>query len=336
LNKAFIDILEVSNPRIYLSEDFDKPEIKEWLQIKEVTLREDELIMPCLLEDRLIALIVLGKKLSEDAYTDEDIRLLSALAAQAAVALDHTRTYEEVKKDFDANQKKLYDTEKLLARSEKIASMANLIQEYNHQVKTPLSIIRGRVETLFDKNRDDEYLKKTRQTVLDQIDRADYIVESTLRLSRPRERHEVDIDINEIIRSALRLFPPSGVHLTENLSPVCPIRGDKEDLETVFINLFKNAVEAMPKGGELAIKTYAVVEEQKNMICVEVSDTGSGIPPENRDKIFEPFFSTNVTKGRGLGLSIVFRIMREHVGSIEVKSEVGQGTAFILKFPAIN
>jgi signal transduction histidine kinase len=293
-----------------------------------------ELVIPCIFRGRLIALILLGGKLSEEAYSDEDLRLLKDMANHSAIALDHARTYEEISKDFDANQKKLYDTERLLARSEKIASMANLVQEYNHQVKTPLSIIRGRIETLFDKTRDEEYLKSMQALLLEQVDRANYIVESTLRLSRPHERQETELDMTKLIEEALHLFPPSGVSVVKELQPGLTIKGDREDLETVFINLFKNAVEAMPRGGELKITTYAGEENGSPLACATVADTGVGIPPENLEKIFEPFFSTSVTKGRGLGLSIVFRIVREHLGSIDIESQVGKGTKFILKFPA--
>jgi signal transduction histidine kinase len=333
LRQTFYEIIEVANPRVYLPGDFTRPEVRNLLDVKELTFKEKDLVIPCLIEDRLIALIVLGKKLSEDPYTDEDIKLLQALASQVAIAIDHTHTYEKIKKDFEANQKKLYDTERLLARSEKIAAMANLIQEYNHQIKTPLAVIKGRVGMLFDRNRDEQYLKEIQKIIIEQIDRADYIVESTLRLTRPRERKEIELDLNDVIENALRLFPPSGVQLIKKLSPIPQINGDKEDLETVFINLIKNAAEAMPKGGELTMSTHLTTDGDNSVVCAEITDTGVGIPEANMEKIFEPFFSTYVTKGRGIGLSVVFKIIREHLGKIEVKSQIGKGTTFTVKLP---
>ena len=297
---------------------------------------KSSIYIPFYSSDDLEAIIVIDKKASESSFDDKDYSLFKMTQNQVFLVLDRIRPYEKIKKDYEANQKKLYDTERLLARSEKIASMANLVQEYNHQVKTPLAIIRGRIETLFDKTRDEEYLKKMQALLLEQVDRANYIVESTLRLSRPHERQETLLDLGQEIEEALRLFPPSGVSVVKDLAPGLVIRGDREDLETVFINLFKNAVEAMSKGGELRITTCAGEENGAPIVRAEVADTGVGIPPENMEKIFEPFFSTSVTKGRGLGLSIVFRIMREHLGSVEVKSQPGQGTKFILKFPAKN
>ena len=303
---------------------------------QDLTRAKEGLVMPLSSSEGLEGILTLGPKISEDPYNDKELTVFRTIMVQVRAIFDRVRPYERIKRDYDANQKKLYDTERLLARSEKIASMANLVQEYNHQVKTPLAIIRGRVETLFDKTRDEEYLKKMQALVLEQVDRANYIVESTLRLSRPHERQETLLDLGQEIEEALRLFPPSGVSVVLDLAPGLVIRGDREDLETVFINLFKNAVEAMRKGGELRITTCAGEENGAPIVRAEVADTGVGIPAGNMEKIFEPFFSTSVTQGRGLGLSIVFRIMREHLGSVEVKSQPGQGTKFILKFPAKN
>jgi len=320
---------------------------KQDTSYQDVTQIKNGVVIPLSSSDGVEGLIILDQKVSEDPYNEKDLTLLRTIMLQILAVFDRIRPYENIKKEFEANQKQLYDTEKLLARSEKIASMAGLIQEYNHQIKTPLGIVRGRIETLFDKTRDIEYMQKMQKIILEQIDRVNYIVESTLRLSQPREHQEVELDLNEMVNSALDLFPPGGVHLVKELNPVPKIKGDKEDLQTLFINLIKNAIEAMPKGGELKIVTYSAEEEGKPVVSAEVSDTGVGIPQENMEKIFEPFFSTNVTKGRGLGLSIVFRITREHLGKINVKSQVGkglparlaakragrQGSTFILKFP---
>ncbi|MGB9613346.1 MAG: ATP-binding protein [Candidatus Margulisiibacteriota bacterium] len=329
LRRIFYEIIEVSNPRIYLSGDFDKPEVKQFLAVKELTFLGEDLVIPCLLEGRPIAIIVLGKKLSEDEYTTEDLQLLQTLASQTAVAIDHTRTYEEIKRDFEANQKKLYETERLLARSERIASLANLIREYNHEIKTPLAIIRNELALMPD----DPELVSFKGKMIKAMNRIKDIVENTLRLSDVSRREKIEVNINEIIEESLTLFPPSGVRVVKELGVLPKMLGDPEDLKMVFMNLIKNAVEAMPQGGELKIKSYPLIEEGHTRIMVEVSDTGVGIPAENLDKIFEPFFSTHVTKGRGLGLSIVFRIVREHGGEIKVESQLGKGTTFRLVFP---
>jgi len=330
LQRAFYEVLEVSNPRIYLWEDFDRPEVRELMEVKEMSFRGEDLVIPCRLEDRLIAIIVLGKKLSEDAYTDEDLRLLQVLANQTAVALDHTRTYEEIKQDYEASREKLLETERLLARSERIASLANLIREYNHEIKTPLAILRNELALLPD----DPSLENFREKAIKAIERIKDIVESTLRLSDVGKRKIEDVNLNEVIEGSLKLFPPSGVEVVKELSPLPTIKGDSDDLKIVLVNLIKNAVEAMPQGGELKLKSYTEQEQDKTYVILEVKDTGVGIPKENLEKIFEPFFSTHVTKGRGLGLSIVFRVVREHGGKIQVESELGKGSTFRIALPS--
>jgi signal transduction histidine kinase len=253
---------------------------------------------------------------------------------QSLAMLDRVAHYETMQRNFDANQKKLYDTERLLARSEKIASMAGLIQEYNHEIRTPLAIMSSKILSLPDDAKELGDFKEIKEYFQKQISRASDIVDSTLRLSKPKERHEIDLDLNEVIENALTLYQPIGAEVVKELNSLPIIKGDFEDLKLVFINLIKNAREAIPDKGTITIRTAAARENDAPLVVAEVSDTGVGIPKENLDKIFEPFFSTNVTKGRGLGLSIVFRIVREHLGSIEVKSQPGQGATFILKFPA--
>ncbi|MFH1361112.1 MAG: ATP-binding protein [bacterium] len=286
------------------------------------------LFIPLSSSEGLEGIVILGEKVSEDPYSQRDITLFKTIMVQALAIFDRIRPYEKIKHDFEATQKKLYDTERILARSEKIAALATLIREYNHEIKTPLTIIRSELALWPE----DPKLAESKKAMIEAIRRASDIVESTLRLSQPKEHHEVDVNINEVLEYALNLFPPSGVHLAKKLQKLPIIKGDKQDLRTVFINLIKNAVEAMPEGGELKIKTYTEKESDKELVCVEISDTGAGIPEENREKIFEPFFSTHVTKGRGLGLSIVFRIIREHSGSITFKSKVGKGTTFKISF----
>jgi len=305
------------------------PAVTKIIDKHDIFSDQGKLYIPSFVKDELLAFLVLGGKRSEDSFTNNDFEVFKTIGEYLAICLEYiVRPYEEVRKNFEANEKKLYETERLLARSEKIASLANLIREYNHEIKTPLTIIRSELALWPD----DPKTAESKQVMIDAIKRANDIVESTLRLSQPKEHHEEAVNIAEVVESALKLFPPSGVHVALDLRPVPMIKGDKEDLQTVFVNLIKNAVEAMPDGGELRLKTYTEQADAKQLVCAEVTDTGVGIPEENKEKIFEPFFSTHVTKGRGLGLSIIFRIIREHGGTISINSKVGEGTTFKLSF----
>lgn len=353
LYDTFFNVVEISNPRVYLPEYFseaektssrylyyskeqylpqteettianDSPTLTELIAKREPLLEVKELnaalVVPCLLEDRLIAIFVLGKKLSEDSYTDEDIRLLKVLANQAAVALDHTRSYEKIKGELEI-------AERELGRSQRLASLGTLTAGVTHEIRNPLAVIRSETERLTTKPRDDEYLHQYSNLVIKHVDRIAGIVSRMLDFAKEKPKAIDTVDINEVIRSTLQLFAISRITVKQELMEVLPVKGDAEELQEVFINLIQNAIEAMPEGGILTLRSYS----QEGKTVVEVSDTGKGIPEEVRQRIFDPFFSTR-HEGVGLGLSIVYRIIREHGAEIKVLSEAGKGTTFKIEF----
>jgi len=353
LYETFSNVVEISNPRVYLPEYFseaeksssrylyyskeqylpqteeptivnDSPTLAELIAKREPLLEVKELnaalVVPCLLEDRLIAIFVLGKKLSEDSYTDEDIRLLKVLANQAAVALDHTRSYEKIKGELEI-------AERDLGRSQRLASLGTLTAGVTHEIRNPLAVIRSETERLNTKPRDDEYLHQYSNLVIKHVDRIAGIVSRMLDFAKEKPKAIDTVDINEVIRSTLQMFAISRITVKQELMEVLPVKGDAEELQEVFINLIQNAIEAMPEGGILTLRSYS----QEGKTVVEVSDTGKGIPEEVRQRIFDPFFSTR-HEGVGLGLSIVYRIIREHGAEIKVLSEAGKGTTFKIEF----
>jgi len=287
------------------------------LEIKELNAA---LVVPCLLEDRLIAIFVLGRKLSEDPYTDEDIKLLKVLANQAAVALDHTRSYEKIKGDLEV-------VERELGRAQRLASLGTLTAGVTHEIRNPLAVIRSETERLTVKPRDAEYLTQYSNLVIKHVDRIAGIISRMLEFSKEKPKTIDAVNLNEVIRSTLEMFAISRITLKQELTEVPPVKGDAEELQEVFINLIQNAIEAMPEGGTLTLRSYT--EEGK--VVAEVSDTGKGIPVEIRQRIFDPFFSTR-HEGVGLGLSIVYRIIREHGAEIKIDSEEGKGTTFKIIF----
>ena len=353
LYETFTKVVEISNPRVYLPEYFsemeknsgrylcyskdkylprgeemtianDLPMVAELITQREPLLENKELnaalVVPCLLEDRLIAIFVLGKKLSEDPYTDEDIKLLKVLANQAAVALDHTRSYEKIKGDLEV-------VERELGRAQRLASLGTLTAGVTHEIRNPLAVIRSETERLTVKPRDAEYLTQYSNLVIKHVDRIAGIISRMLEFAKEKPKAIETVDLNDVIRSTLEMFAISRITLKQELTEVPPVKGDAEELQEVFINLIQNAIEAMPEGGTLTLRSY----KEEGKVVTEVSDTGKGIPEEIRQRIFDPFFSTR-HEGVGLGLSIVYRIIREHGAEIKVASEVGKGTTFRIIF----
>jgi len=271
----------------------------------------------------------LGEKISEDPYDEKDLTLFRTIQAQILAILDRIRPYEQVKKDFEASQKKLYEAERMLERSQRLASLGTIAAGVAHEIRNPLTVIYSKTARLTDQLRDKEYLEAFKKDVLESAERINNIIKEMYNLSKVKEKKGVRVNLNEIISATLELILISRIQLKRELYPVSDIIADPEDLKQVFINLIDNAIKAMPEGGTLTLSTY----QEENKVCAKVSDTGCGIPPENLPRIFDPFFSTR-HEGVGLGLSIAHRIVIEHNGTIEVTSKVGEGTTFTLKFPA--
>jgi PAS domain S-box-containing protein len=227
--------------------------------------------------------------------------------------------------------------EEQLQISEKMASIGLLAAGVAHEVNTPLTGISSFTQLLLDGADPGD----PRTAILEKIERQTFraakIVNGLLTLSRPgaHDGERTRVDINAVINDVLALlehqFHVSRITLRRELSaaPVAVV-GIEHQLQQVFLNLFLNARDAMPKGGWLTIQTYGDGEHA----IVEVADTGSGIPSEHLARIYDPFFTTKaIGRGTGLGLSISYGILREHGGSIRCDSTAGQGTRFILTLP---
>ena len=151
----------------------------------------------------------------------------------------------------------------------------------------------------------------------------------------PVEKQEWDV--NEVVEAALSMIqnPPKAVRVEKRLGQVPKARINAGQIQRLVLNVCNNAFEAMPDGGVLTFQTSKAVKDGRDMVEIDVRDTGTGIYEENRSKIFDPFFTTKGEgKGRGLGLTLVYEIIGKHSGNIEVESEVGKGTTFKFFIPA--
>jgi PAS domain S-box-containing protein len=229
--------------------------------------------------------------------------------------------------------------EEQLQISEKMASIGLLAAGVAHEVNTPLTGISSFTQMLLDGADPADPRTRLLEKIERQTFRAAKIVNGLLNLSRPVSSGGTDVtpvDINTVINDVLALLEHQlalhRIKVRKELAegPVT-VLGLEHKLQQVFLNLFLNAKDAMPRGGWLSITTRV----ERDRVQAEVSDTGSGIPNEYLARIYDPFFTTKATgQGTGLGLSITYGIVREHEGSIDCDSVVGQGTRFILDFPS--
>jgi signal transduction histidine kinase len=169
-----------------------------------------------------------------------------------------------------------------------------------------------------------------------QVERASATVKNLLDFTRKDRSAFTTLDATDAVRSAVRLVSNEAMlgRVTWRLEldgALPPVRGNPHDLQQVFVNLFLNAIQAMPEGGEIGVETWP---EGDGFVRIEVSDTGVGIEPEHVEEIFDPFFTTKEPgEGTGLGLSVSHSIIEKHGGRIAVESERGTGTTFSVYLP---
>jgi hypothetical protein len=225
--------------------------------------------------------------------------------------------------------------EEQLQISEKMASIGLLAAGVAHEVNTPLTGISSYTQMLLDRADPDDPRTKLLEKIERQTFRAAKIVNGLLNLARPAQVETGPVDINAVINDVLALlehqFRNGKIQVRKELSTATPIvQGIEYKLQQVFLNLFLNARDAMPRGGWLSV----ISRRENGSAVIEVSDTGLGIPAEHLSRIYDPFFTTKaIGKGTGLGLSITYGIVQEHGGTMTCESAEGQGTRFALALP---
>ena len=222
--------------------------------------------------------------------------------------------------------------EEVLIRSERLATLGELAGGVAHELRNPLAAITNAIYFLniAIENPNSE-IKETLQILEQEVKTSGRIISDLLDFARVKSPDHQEVDINNCIQSALtRTKVPDNIELESQLDEGLPsLMGDPGQLEQIIGNLLLNAIQAMPDGGKMIIKSEL---ESPEWVEVSITDTGVGIPEENREKIFEPLFTTKA-KGIGLGLAIVQVLVHGHNGIITVESEVRKGSTFIIRFP---
>jgi len=232
----------------------------------------------------------------------------------------------------------LFETQKKLARSERLAVAGQLAASLAHEIGTPLNSISGHVQLLARRKDADESTRRRLQIIEKQIDNIVRTVNQLLSWSRKFELKIDLVDLRRVIEEAVLLSSPAlqlrKIEVRLNLAKDCPkIYGDDAYLQQVLLNLINNSMDAMPKGGALRIET-GPAEDGAREVEVRVADSGSGMSRETMLHAFDPMFTTKTMgTGTGLGLAICDQIVRQHGGTIHVESELGRGTTFTLRLP---
>jgi PAS domain S-box-containing protein len=308
-------------------------------RIAEMFPARSQLGLPLRLGERGLGAVLIAFN-DRHTFTEEEIAWATRAVDLAALAIENTRLYEEVKiwaaeleERVESRTRELQEAQAQLLHAEKLAALGRLSAGISHEIGHPLGLIHGYVELLNEELSGHPYLRPVR----DAIERLMVLLDQLRNFSRPAGEDRSLVAVNQIVTRVLALadneLTHSRIEVQQNLDADLPLtEADAGQLEQVFLNLVLNARDAMPKGGELRVRTYS----RANQIVAEFGDTGMGIPADNLERIFEPYFTTKSYKGTGLGLAICRQIVAAHGGRIEAESEVGAGTTFRVYLPAGN
>lgn len=242
------------------------------------------------------------------AFTDDDLHLLTTLAGHLAAIIENARLYDEIKawaaeleQRMESRTQELQETQSHLLHAERLAALGRLSAGIGHEIGHPLGLIHGYVELLAEEQPHLPYLSPVRNA----IEQLTVLMAQLRDFSRPTAEEWSLVSVNEIVDRVLALVSQElrqgRIKASRCLAAdLPPVEADARQLEQVFLNLALNARDAMPQGGELIVRTFY----ETDRVIVGFADTGMGIPPENLERIFEPYFTTKSDKGTGLGLAI--------------------------------
>jgi signal transduction histidine kinase len=263
-------------------------------------------------------------------FSDEEIRILSALAELSAIAIEKARLYERV-----------VDVEEQLRQNEKLSALGLLAAEVAHEIRNPLTVMKMLYHSLDLKFPNTDPRSKDAQILGEKIEHLNKIVDQILTFARTTEPDFSPVNLNELIEELGLLvrhkLRNQNIQFLHKLDPELPsVMADATQLEQAFLNLILNAAEAMPGSGTLTVisRTLAADDSGKhNHVAVEFKDTGEGMTEEQRRRAFTSVLSTTKAKGTGLGLAIVGRVVETHRGKLKIKSRLGHGTTISVVLP---
>jgi signal transduction histidine kinase len=289
--------------------------------------------------------VIVGKRISKPLALFSNFAKLMWQGFPDKSPVEETRipscsSLEAIAESFRKMHQGLLEYEEEKSRLENVEITKRLAAGIAHEIKNPVNtvgLILDYIQTNFspdDPEKRYEFFKLA-DNMKNELRRINRTVEGFLRLTKPNVFQFEKVDINSIIRDTASLFDPErvkqGVEIKLELAPELPlIKADRDKMNQVFSNLIINALEAMPRGGELKITTASV--NGGDVIEVRVSDTGIGIPPEDTGKIFSPYYTTK-KQGFGIGLPLIHSIIHGHQGKISINPERKKGTEFVILLP---
>lgn len=225
---------------------------------------------------------------------------------------------------------------KRVIKAEKMEVVSHLASSVSHEVRNPLTVVRGFLQMMMEKDIPEEQKKKFLEISLYEIDRANEIIRDYLTFAKPSPENVSILNIKKEIERTLQIIQPlanmNGVDVDTRLDNYY-INGDEQILQQCLINITKNCIEAMPQSGRLVIETKHI---DHHTLIITISDTGMGMTKEQLSRLGEPYFTTKGRKGTGLGMMAAIKIIEAMSGKLSVTSKENEGTTFTIRFPLVN
>lgn len=238
-----------------------------------------------------------------------------------------------------ASRNRREEAERKLEQAERLSLMGQMVTSIAHEIKNPLGSIKGAIQIIKDKATPERDKTEFAGIIEKEVDRLDNVVRDYLSFSKPAPIKFTETNLGAVIDSVIKQLSfqcrEKNVSIVFNPENIPNINGDNDKLHQLFLNILLNSLQAMPSGGKIEIACRTLADDLNPLLELKISDSGTGIAPENISKIFDPFFSTK-TQGTGLGLATAKGIVTDHGGNIRVQSKLGRGTEFYITFPLIR
>lgn len=314
IGKGLAGYVAKTGETINIADAYKDPRFNPEIDKKSGYKTRNVLCMPMRNKDGVIVGVFQFLNKREGPFTSDDEAFIEALSVHAAIALENARMAKE------------------MVQSERMSAVGRMASTIIHDIKNPMGTLRMYAQVIKKKTGNTEAAQLADE-IIRQVDRFVNMTQEILDFSRGvSEIHVEEVNLNEVMDSALSFIEKDllkrSINVTRNFGfeGICVM--DVEKMVRVFYNLATNAADAMGDGGTLTVAT----RQQDHTLVIEFSDTGQGIPPEIRSRVFEPFFTFGKKHGTGLGLAICKKIIDDHHGNIEIDSEIGHGTTIRLLF----
>jgi len=282
--------------------------------------------VPIFNRGRVAGVLEVLNKRGPEPFDEQDVEILELVANQVGTAMENARLYGKLREKAALTEAELKETQGRLLRAERLAALGQLSQGVAHEVRNPVMTIGGFARRLLKTLPADDPAAQYARIILQETGRLEKMVSDVDSYTRMPEPVFKEWPLSELVHAAVALWQEEGpreeVRITMELPPDDPVlHADREQIAHALLNLMRNASDAMPEGGEISIRCGW----EGPRLSVRVRDTGTGIATEDLPRVFDPFF-TSKTRGSGLGLTTVNRIVSDHGGEVKVSSQLGQGT----------